>query len=188
METLGARLTLHDLELPALILLQAPVGQLLASVGSVGPNLLEARHEGGESAQELADADGIMEIGGGNVAGDGQSQGIDQQMPFPTFHLLVRVISADAGGFLDGLHALAIQDGRARLGMATHALPLCPMQRCVEPMPPTVKAEPPEMVEHRLRRREVAGEVAPGAAGAQHVEDGIKDAAQRMGAWSAACR
>jgi hypothetical protein len=50
-EAAGASLVLDDLQLPAVALLLAPVGQLLAAIGGVRPNLLEAWHEVRESAE-----------------------------------------------------------------------------------------------------------------------------------------
>src|SRR5262249_3651648 len=40
--------------------------------------------------------------------------------------------------------------------------------------------------QHRMPRRKSDGQVAPGAVGAQQVEDGVEDATQGMRAWSAA--
>src|SRR5262249_47640151 len=56
----------------------------------------------------------------------------------------------------------------------------------IEQMAGTVEAETPEVVEHRLPGREVGGEITPGAARAQHIEDGVEDATQRVGARSTA--
>src|SRR5579859_1110379 len=72
--------------------------------------------------------------------------------------------------------------------MAADALPFCPMQGRVQPMPDAFQAELAKMIEHRLPGREVGGEVTPGAAGTQDVEDGVQDAPQRVRARSAACR
>src|SRR5262249_41428532 len=49
-------------------------------------------------------------------------------------------------------------------------------------------AELPEMVVHRLPGREIGGEIVPWTAGAQHLEDGVEDAAQRVNARSASRR
>ncbi len=52
------------------------------------------------------------------------------------------------------------------------------MQCGIEPTPGALEAKASEMVEDRLPRRKVAGHVAPGAASAQDVKDGVEDAAQ----------
>jgi hypothetical protein len=107
-----------------------------------------------------------MHIGGGDVVGDGQTQGIDQQMPFTPRHTLVRVVAANACRFLDGLHALAVQDGRTRVRMAADALTFGSMQGGIEEMPDALEAKAPDMIRHRLPRREVGGQIPPRAAGA----------------------
>jgi hypothetical protein len=71
------RCSYDDLEIPALALLLAPVGELLATKRNIRPDDLEAWHEVGEPAEEFAGADRVMDIGGGDVAGDGQPQGVD---------------------------------------------------------------------------------------------------------------
>src|SRR5258707_2014443 len=48
LEAMGAWLALHDLQLPAGLLL-APVGQLLPTVRRIGPDLLEPGHQRGQS-------------------------------------------------------------------------------------------------------------------------------------------
>jgi hypothetical protein len=68
-----------------------------------------------------------MDVGGGDVTGDRQPQGVDQQMPLPAFHAFMRVVAADAGRFLNGLHALAVYDGAAWVGIATDVLALSTM-------------------------------------------------------------
>src|SRR5260370_38885684 len=64
------------------------------------------------------------------------------------------------------------------------ALAFGSMQGCIQVMPGHVEAETPEVVEHRLPGREVGGEIAPGAARAQHIEDGVEDTAQAVAAQS----
>lgn len=55
-------------------------------------------------------------------------------------------------------------------------------------MPDAFEAEASEMVKHRLSWREIAGQIAPGAPGAQNVEDGVENAAQRVRALLASSR
>src|SRR5690348_1371499 len=68
-ETARARRSFHDLQVPAIALLPAPLRQLLPAVGRVCPDLLEPWHEQGESSEELASASGVGHIGRGNVNG-----------------------------------------------------------------------------------------------------------------------
>jgi hypothetical protein len=88
-EAVRARLPCHDLEIPALALLLAPLRQFLAAIGGIRPDLCEAWDEEREPAQELARADRVMDIDRGDIAGNGQAQGIDQQMPFPALNGLI---------------------------------------------------------------------------------------------------
>src|SRR5262245_10198171 len=60
------------------------------------------------------------------------------------------------------------------------------MQSRIEQVQRAAQVEAPDMVVHRLPRWEVGWEITPGTARAQHGEDGIEDAAQRVGPWSAA--
>src|SRR5262249_10184298 len=71
-EAARATFPLHDFECPTGTLSSAPVRQLLAPIGRVGPDPLEPRHEGREPAQEPPSAPGIGQVGGGHVPGDGQ--------------------------------------------------------------------------------------------------------------------
>ena len=58
-ETARAWLALHDLQVPPVALVPAPVRQPLAAVGRIRPDLLETRHEEGEPAQEPSGPLGI---------------------------------------------------------------------------------------------------------------------------------
>ncbi len=58
---------------------------------------------------------------------------------------------------------------------------LGPLKSPQQERPGAFKAQAPEMIENGLPRREVGWEVAPGATGAQHVEDGIKNGARGVG-------
>src|SRR5262249_14217080 len=113
------------------------------------------------------------------------AQCIDEEMALPAFDELAAVIAADAARFLDGLHALAVHNRRARVRMAAGALTFCTVQGRIDRVQSVLAAESPEMVIHGLPGGKILGEIAPGAAGAQHVEDGVEDAAQGMCAWSA---
>lgn len=185
-EALRAWCALHDPQLPAVTPQLAPLRQLLAALGGVRPGLPEARDEGRETAEEVARVDGGMAIGGGNVTGDGQAQRVDHEVPFATIDALVAVIAARASGLLDNFHTLTVHDRRTRVLVAAHPLALGSKQGGIESVPDLGEAQAPEMVKHCLPRREVGGQLASGAAGAQHVEDGVEDAAQGMTSGSAA--
>src|SRR5215469_2593389 len=109
-------------------------------------------------------------------------------MALPALDAFVGVEAADAGRFLDCLHALAVHDRGARIGMATQPLQLGTMQGIVEKMPDASHPEAPKVIKDRLPRREVGREVAPGAARAQDIENRIQDAARWMRTRSAPFR
>jgi hypothetical protein len=53
-------------------------------------------------------------------------------MPLSAFDALAAVVAADAPRLLDRLDALAVHDGRARVGVAADALALGPVQGRIE--------------------------------------------------------
>jgi hypothetical protein len=73
-----------------------------------------------------------VQVGGRDVPGDRQAQGIDQEVSLAALDELAAVKAADGPGFLDGLDALAVHDRRAWVGVATDALALGPMQGRIE--------------------------------------------------------
>jgi hypothetical protein len=72
--------------------------------------------------------------------------------------------------------------------MTAHPLAFGAMKSRVEQMPRASQAKTTKMVEDRLPGWEVGREIPPGAATPNDVEDGVKDATERMGAASASCR
>ena len=115
-----------------------------------------------------------------NPSLDHQTFGVHQQMPLPAADFLATIeaplLAADAGC----LHRLAVHDPGTGLGVSPEPHPQAFTHRVVQPLPNAIKAPSPEVVEHRLPRRELAGEHAPLAAGFQDVEDGVKDLARAM--------
>jgi hypothetical protein len=87
-----------------------------------------------------------------------------------------------------GLATTSSDNGCARVRVATDTLPLCVMQGATQQVPEPLEAETAKIVEHRLPGREVAGQVAPGTAGAHEVEDGVQDTAQWVRTRSASLR
>lgn len=71
-EAVRTGLSFHDLEVPAIALLLAPLRQLLAAVGGIRPNLLVPWREERKPFQQLAGAHRILDVSRGDIAGDGQ--------------------------------------------------------------------------------------------------------------------
>jgi hypothetical protein len=63
-EPARAEFALQDLHIPATVLLQAPLRQLLASIDSIRPDPLEARHKESQPSEEFTRADRDTDIGG----------------------------------------------------------------------------------------------------------------------------
>jgi hypothetical protein len=93
----------------------------------------------------------------GERDGNRQAQGIDQQMALTPLHLLVGVVAADAGRFLDSLRTLAVHDRRAWVRVAADAFALGTMQGAVEQVPRASQAKAANMVGGRLLGRELDG-------------------------------
>src|SRR5829696_7853849 len=96
-------------------------------------------------------------------------------MAFPAANLLAPVeaplLAADSGG----LRRLAVHYPGTRLGLPSELLPQPPAQDAVHPLPNSVDAPSPEVVEHGLPGRKVPRQHAPLATALEHVEDGIED-------------
>jgi hypothetical protein len=177
LETSGAWLTLDDLELPTALLL-APGGQLFAPIGRVRPDLLKPWHQRRQPGQEFASTCWVRHIGGCDVDGDGQAKGVDQHMPFASLDAFVTVVAADTSRLLDSFHALAVHDACAWLTVASHALTLDTVERAIQQMPHAFEAKAAKMIEDCLPWWEIARQIAPGAAGAHDIEDGVEDTAR----------
>src|SRR5215213_930301 len=125
--------------------------------------------------EQTLDAILIRDLRAMNFGFDHQTFRIYQQLPLPATHLLGTIeaplLSADAGR----LHRLAVHDARARFGVPAEFLPQPPPHRPVHLLPGAIYPPRPEVVEHRLPRRELAREHAPLATTLQNVKDGVQD-------------
>src|SRR5262245_45785102 len=94
-------------------------------------------------------------------------------MPLPALDLFTPVIALDMTRFFRGFHTLAIHDRRRGLGITPSPPADTTSQGLVDSRPDPVQAPPAERRIHRLPGRILARQIAPGTAGAQHVEDGV---------------
>lgn len=76
-EAMRARLALNDFQLPP-ALYSAPISQIFATIGRIGPDLVEAWDEERKTSQHLVRTDRVVDVRGSDVSGDRQTQGIDQ--------------------------------------------------------------------------------------------------------------
>jgi hypothetical protein len=137
-----------------------------------------------QSCQKAACAKGIMHVGRRDIEREGQTQGIHHQMTLTTFDTFVSIIAADTTCLLHGLDALCIYNGRARVWIPADPSALGLPQRAVEAGPEAGAAKPMPMIVHDLPRREIARQVAPRTARAQHIKQRIEDRAEGMPAES----
>jgi hypothetical protein len=92
-------------------------------------------------------------------------------------HLLAAVEAPLLAAYPGRLYRLAVHYPCAGLGLASELLPQPPAQDAVQTLPKPVDAPSPEVVEHRLPRREVPRQHSPLATALEHVEDGVEDLA-----------
>ena len=127
--------------------------------------------------EQLGRRFGVVHIGGRDQHGQQQPHPVDHEMALPAVHVL-GVVPAPlraAGGGVDRL-AIDARGGAAVVGLLGRAdLAAEPVVDLVQGpvMPPLVEVPP-----DRALGREVVGEIAPLAAGAEEVEDGIDDIPQ----------
>src|SRR5215216_3406719 len=111
---------------------------------------------------------------------DHQSLRVHEQVALPAADLLAAVeaplLTADAGD----LGRLRVEDAGTRLGISPKPHPQAFAHRAVEPLPGTIQAPFPEVVEHRFPGRELAREHPPLTTTLQDVEDGVKDLASTV--------
>jgi hypothetical protein len=96
-------------------------------------------------------------------------------MPLPALDLLAPVIARDRPGFFWSFHPLAVHNRRRGLGMTPSSHANRAAQRLVDPRPAPVQAP---LAARRLGRwpgRILTREIAPGTAGAQHVEERVDE-------------
>lgn len=102
----------------------------------------------------------------------------DEDVVLAPFHVLMDVKPTDACGLLDGLHALAAHDGGTGMGILAHPATFSCSQLAPEMGPEARATKLPKVIVHRLPRWEVGGQIAPGTAGTQKIEERTENAAQ----------
>src|SRR5215469_4020327 len=145
----------HDLEIPVTHRF-APVRQVLASIGAVGPDSLEPRDTIFQSRQETTSTLRIMHICRRDIEQEQDTQGINQEMPLPTLHALMCIKAADVGGFLHGLDRLGVHNGCARIGMFAYSAAFSLMKSSTEVDPGACAGHTTKMIKDCLPRRKIA--------------------------------
>jgi hypothetical protein len=87
---------LDDLKLPSTSLL-APPCKLLAAVGPIRPDLLQAGHQWIPSGEQQARSYPILNVCSRDINREWKTQGIYQQVPLAALDVLVGVVAARSG-------------------------------------------------------------------------------------------
>jgi hypothetical protein len=114
-------LPLDNFEVP-ITLSSAPGRQLLTTIRCISPDLFETREQWGEPSKQTPGTFSIVQIGGGHVHSQEQTECIHEDMAFASFHMFVRIEATDPGRFLNRFDALCIDDRCARLDISPDSL------------------------------------------------------------------
>src|SRR5215210_555477 len=171
----GFRRVAHHLRRPAEVLLDPIATLVLTAVASVQPHMPHARELGLCPLQEVFDAVMVRYLGAVDPRPQHETFRVHEQVAFPASDLLAPVVPALLPAHRGGLGGLRVHDAGAGLGAPTELLPELASHRPVRPLPGAVYPPCPEIVEHRLPRREVPRQHPPLTAALEDVEDGVQD-------------
>ena len=172
----------HDLCGPSQNPLHPARTLVFSGVTGVQPQVAEALGQTvtrGDIQQEL-DALPILDFRTMNPSFEHQTLRVYQQVPFSSFDLLGSVVTARFAAYARGLDRLAIHYRGTGLRVPLQAHSHASAQGGVHPFPRPVQAPEAEVVVDRFPRWEVVRQQSPGTATLEHVEDGVKDLAQRI--------
>jgi len=148
-------------------------------VALVDPDVLDPWELIVGTVQQQRDTSTILNVVGVHLGAQDQATGIDQDVAFAAIHAFGTVVAAYAthASCPDGL---AVDDRRARLGVAADTGAQLLTKHGVQVLPRAVQAPEPEVVVGRLPGWELVREQSPSAATAHHVEDRVQDLAERV--------
>jgi hypothetical protein len=143
-----------------------------SGVGAVGPHQFQTWQVSiACTPDEELRSEPAVQVGGVDVGEKDEAGCVHKNVPLPAESPLRGVVAPRRAADAGGPHGLAADDGSRRLGLSSLSL-TCESTKPVEGMPQRAVEPPtPEVREHRLPRRERGGQHAPGAAGANEVED-----------------
>jgi len=177
METLLSRNGFDDVQAFS-ELLPDPVHQL-AGITTVSPNELNRAVGLKQSSEQALGRVPILHVGAGDHDDQHQTQRVHDQVTLGAIDLLAGIKTPDFIA-LGALDRLAVDDGGTRLGFAPAGEAELSAEIVVE-LDPEATENPVAVISVKDRpRREIAGDVAPLATGADDVENAIKDFAIGM--------
>jgi hypothetical protein len=116
------------------------------------------------------------QLAGGVSGGQQQATGVDGDVPLAAVDLLGVIPAPGGPGHgVGGAGRLGVDHRRGRLGIPARGLADLGAQRIVQPGQRAVVPPGGEVAVHRLPRREVGGQVPPGAPGPVQVQDRFHD-------------
>lgn len=157
-----------------------------AGIATVGPDMFDSAASllTEEGRQQLLGAIAILDIGGQYSDQEQQAKGVDQDMSLASINLFSGVVAPLVAAF-GTLDALAVDDGRTGLGLAsfdhTHLLP----QMAVNRHPQTGALPEPEIVVSGAPGSKVLWQIAPLTASLDDIEDCVEQLAEGVLAWPA---
>ncbi len=152
--------------------------QIPGGVVAVGVDDLQARQFVPQpQVEQGAAGPAVMHVGGGDQHGQDQARAVHPQVPLAAVDLLA-VVEAVRPADRRGLDGLAIGSGGTGAGVAASLAADLLTQGFVDPFPGAVPTPTAIPGMNGAPGREVLGQQAPLAAGADQVEDAIEDLAQ----------
>ena len=150
-------------------------------IAPVGPEVLDPAGSlvGKESREQLPSGVAVLNVGWQHHHPQHQTERIDQDMSFSAVDFLARIVTPFFA-HLGALDALAIEDGRAGMALATFDPAQMLSQMGMDLFPQTVELPEPEVMVDGAPGSKVPGQVAPLRAGFDEIEDGIEQLPERV--------
>src|SRR5512135_3437073 len=161
-----------------------PVGKVLACVATIHPQDAQPSEPAQNAAQKHLGAVALGGVGWGHRHTEHQSQSIHQQMAFAAFDPFASVIP-DVSTMAGRLDALTVQNRGGGPAALVVGFPHEETQCIVERGPLMVVNPLPEDVIHGLPTGKICGQIAPGTAALDQIQDGINDTPPVLG-WASA--
>jgi len=157
-----------------------PLGEGLAGITAIHPQDAQPGKPAQKSAQKQLSSVAFGGAGRGHRHAEYQPQSVHQQMPFAAFDPLAGVI-ANVTAVAGGLDALTVQDGRRGPAALALGFPDEDAQSVIEHGPLMIVNPLPKDMIDGLPTGKVGGQITPGAATLDQIEDRLNDAPPILG-------
>jgi hypothetical protein len=149
-------------------------------IATIGPDDLQPPEEQIEVGEQLGGSIPILDGGGSDANAQDQTEGVHEPMTLAPADLLARIVAHRWATLLGAFDALAVEDGRARRGLASCGDSHLDSQPLVESCPQAALAPGREAIEDRGLGRKVLGQQTSLTPGAVEIEDGVEDGSARV--------